>query len=310
MHGPAAGVDWEALRASLLRALVSEKAQRTLGILASRPSDDIVFLQEVAGTFPTACEEDPVLSENFHVLKAYPFDPQRNQHSVILLRKAKFPMPYANDHSKDCAKRARELGAEVADGDLFCTLVADKRGARRHMLASFHGDTNGLMTVPVTEAIFDTWRKAGGGNEGVGPTLIVGMDANTHHSHSAKKQGVFEFYASMAASSSRDGQRFALKSAYDGLALNTTFNMRTALQPQLQKAVRQAEMESSPLVDRNPKDHIIYVPREWEVVEGSLGRENTGTGAFSNGIMPSLIWPSDHALSFVTLRRTADNHGK
>lgn len=49
-------------------------------------------------------------------------------------------------------------GTPVADGDMFAVTVRDKSGGK-YFLASFHGDTNGLATIPVvsaTKAFYDT----------------------------------------------------------------------------------------------------------------------------------------------------------
>ena len=89
----------------------------------------------------------------------------------------------------------------------------------------------------------------------------------------------------------------------------TTYNARTYLQPQLNKAVRMAERAYSPLTDRNPKDHIIFqtsscksdlVGREVQRTGFSaktVSRDNTGTGTFiPRTPFPTLNFPSDHAI--------------
>ena len=45
------GIDWHALKNGLTEVLVKGKVKRTIDIIANR-SEDILFLQEVAGTFP------------------------------------------------------------------------------------------------------------------------------------------------------------------------------------------------------------------------------------------------------------------
>jgi len=295
-------IDWHSLKQSLISALVRGKSSRAVEILSKR-NEDVVFLQEVSVVFPDHATANPELNEQFHVLHPPPGDGKRNQQSIILVRRSAFPGLEQKFCSDEASNEARALGAEVADGDLFCVVVSSGI-ARKTMLASFHGDTNGLMTVRVAEAVFKTWLSRGGTSSN-GPSLFIGMDANTHHVHSTKKQGVQDFYQKIRDNSRQDGGKALLRSVFEGKALNTTFNLRTALQPQLQKAVSLAQMSSSPLVDRNPKDHILYIPQEWSVVEGSLHRDNTGRGEFDEGIMPSLRWPSDHSMITVTMKRDA-----
>ena len=89
----------------------------------------------------------------------------------------------------------------------------------------------------------------------------------------------------------------------------TTYNARTYLQPQLNKAVRMTERAYSPLTDRNPKDHILFqtssctsdqVGREMQRTGFSaktVSRDNTGTGTFlPRTPFPTMNFPSDHAI--------------
>ena len=58
--------------------------------------------------------------------------------------------------------------------------------------------------------------------------------------------------------------------------MHTTFNARTYLQPQLNKAVRMAERASSDMTDKNPKDHILFRdPALFDLNEDTAGY---GTG--------------------------------
>ena len=80
----------------------------------------------------------------------------------------------------------------------------------------------------------------------------------------------------------------------------TTFNARTYLQPQLNKAVAFADKDTSPLVDRNPKDFLLFTPASLEPV-GPAQRDNTGRKEFIDMMdMPTLTFPSDHALVHAT----------
>ena len=116
---------------------------------------------------------------------------------------------------------------------------------RRYLLASFHGDTNGLATLPVLAAVHALAQQM------PGHRLVFGLDANTYEHGSDSKQGVVEF-----------GQDFVSKgySSCWGDApdptKHTTYNARTFLQPQLQKAARSTEKASKG--DKNPKDFILF----------------------------------------------------
>ncbi|KAH8061802.1 hypothetical protein JL722_3756 [Aureococcus anophagefferens] len=58
---------------------------------------------------------------------------------------------------------------------------------------------------------------------------------------------------------------------------STTFNARTFLQPQLNKAVKREDRFDSPSVDRNPKDFILFYASDFSLLSAS--KDNTGDGA-------------------------------
>jgi len=75
-----------------------------------------------------------------------------------------------------------------ATGDIFSITVngAGDDSASKYMLASFHGDTNGLATIPVTTAVHNTKS-----SHFADHALIFGLDANTYeHSTPGKTQDV------------------------------------------------------------------------------------------------------------------------
>ena len=51
------------------------------------------------------------------------------------------------------ASLSTEAKGKVASGDLLVLTAAGKAGGRKYVLASFHGDTDGLATLPVLEAV-------------------------------------------------------------------------------------------------------------------------------------------------------------
>ena len=159
---------------------------------------------------------------------------------------------------------------------------------RRYLLASFHGDTNGLATLPVLAAVHALAQQM------PGHRLVFGLDANTYEHGSDSKQGVVEF-----------GQDFVSKgySSCWGDAPDptnhTTFNARTFLQPQLQKAAKSTEKASKG--DKNPKDFILFPKAAYSVV--ATTKDNTGLRSYTEGmVFPTLQFPSDHGLVATVLR--------
>lgn len=74
---------------------------------------------------------------------------------------------------------------------------------------------------------------------------------------------------------------------------HTTYNARTYLQPQLNKAARKDELVKKG--DVNPKDFILFFPGEF----GSNGatKDNTGNKKFTEDmVFPTLQFPSDHGV--------------
>ena len=125
------------------------------------------------------------------------------------------------------------------------------------------------------------------------------MDANSHFAGKAgKKLGVTDFieaYTNMGLSSCFEGM------IEEGAPLpHTTFNARTYLQPQLNKAIKLADRETSPLTDRNPKDFILF--KTGLFTPTALSSDNDGSGNFdASAPFPTLAFPSDHALLSSTL---------
>ena len=91
------------------------------------------------------------------------------------------------------------------------------------------------------------------------------------------------------------------------MAARTTYNARTFVQPQLQKAVRLAEFHKG---DCNPKDYVVFSPAVFRraATGGVPVRDNTGGGGGAGGAfvetpIPSLVWPSDHAAVIACLEK-------
>merc|ERR1719261_990710 len=155
---------------------------------------------------------------------------------------------------------AFDSSVPVAPGDLLLLSVDDVQG-RSYLLASFHGDTNGLATLPVLAAVhaFASTKPD--------HSLLFGLDANTYTVGSSSKQGVAEF----AAAFRTDGYSSCWGDEPDPTSA-TTFNARTYLQPQLQKAAKSDEKVSKG--DKNPKDFILFPKKGFDVLKSH--KDNTG----------------------------------
>ena len=78
-------------------------------------------------------------------------DAKRDQNSVLLLRRAFFREESIVDHTQK-VMAGFDKSVPVASGDLLLAGAEDIVG-RKYLLASFHGDTNGLATLPVLAAV-------------------------------------------------------------------------------------------------------------------------------------------------------------
>lgn len=119
--------------------------------------------------------------------------------------------------------------------------------------------------------------------------LIFGLDANTYENATPKKQQpVLEWGKSYF----EHGQ-----SSCWGDVPNpsnyTTFNARTYLQPQLNKACKSSEKRQKG--DVNPKDFIVFKKQDFDVVK--TWKDNTGTREYIEDMaFPTLKFPSDHGI--------------
>ena len=119
--------------------------------------------------------------------------------------------------------------------------------------------------------------------------MIFGLDANTYeHAKPGKQQDVMEF--------ARFYVNLGLTSVW-GDRPNpteyTTFNARTFLQPQFNKASRRNEIRLKG--DANPKDFILFRKGEFHVL--NRHKDNTGHRIYEEGtVFPTLSFPSDHGV--------------
>eukprot|EP00958_Prasinococcus_capsulatus_P017476 scaffold1973_cov399-Prasinococcus_capsulatus_cf.AAC.7 len=234
---------WHGIKVSMMDSLNNNKNGKLTKIMETSYEDfDVWFLQEVAAMFIEDLKKT-ALAKIYDFLVPEKLDGKRDQNSIILVRKGKFEGSSAVEVTAEISKNL-SADAPVAAGDLYaCTVVSQDK---KYLLASFHGDTNGLATVPVLDAIC-TFHA-----QNADCQLLFGLDANTYKKHKeGKNQGVAEFadYFVSKKLNSIWGPKPDPES-------HTTFNGRTFLQPQLNKAAKKAEIESKG--DKNPKDFILF----------------------------------------------------
>ena len=168
-------------------------------------------------------------------------------------------------------------------------IVTENVDGEPYVIASFHGDTNGLATIPVTNAVANAMANVKN-KEFFPPNhkLIFGLDANTYEGKPNSKQDVMEYGTSYVSNgfTSCWGD-VPQKSNY------TTYNARTFLQPQLNKACRQSEKRSKG--DVNPKDFILFHKKYFQTVE--TWKDNTGEKRYIEDMpFPTMKFPSDHGI--------------
>jgi hypothetical protein len=128
--------------------------------------------------------------------------------------------------------------------------------------------------------------------------LLFGLDANTYeHATPGKQQDVLDF-----------GTRYVshgLTSCWGDVPNPqnyTTYNARTYLQTQLNKACKQDEKREKG--DVNPKDFILFGKTDFEVVQ--TWKDNTGEKEYIEDMaFPTLKFPSDHGILATILKPKA-----
>lgn len=121
---------------------------KTLSILEkSYNSNDVITLQEVSAVMTDLASTK--LLDKFHIIAPQDMDSARNQNSVILLNKETFPHGVLNE-----VTFSNKIN-KVSNGDLLVIVAIDKFEVP-YVIASFHGDTNGLSIIPVFETLIET----------------------------------------------------------------------------------------------------------------------------------------------------------
>ncbi len=253
---------WQPLKETMVASLNKQKVPHTLSLLSDvYGNSDIITLQEVSSSFIDQAKAGP-LGEKYWINAPKDMDAVRDQNSVIMLNKDTFPSGEGYEIT-DQVYESFPAGVDVpvAKGDINAITAVDKHGVP-FVIASFHGDTNGLATIPVNEAIVKTMEKDA---QLVNHKLIFGLDANTYEKPSVKDgkkkhQEVLEWGRSYTG--------FGETSCWGDVPQPsnfTTFNARTYLQPQLNKACKSSEKREKG--DVNPKDFILFKKGDFEVIK-------------------------------------------
>mmetsp|Transcript_21435 Transcript_21435/g.83137 ORF Transcript_21435/g.83137 Transcript_21435/m.83137 type:complete len:494 (-) Transcript_21435:26-1507(-) len=273
---------WGGIKAELTEKLNKRKVARTLEVLAGAYAGcAVIFLQEVAAAFVQQTAASP-LGDKFAVVAPAKLD-TRDQNSMLLLAKDRFA------DVKDVTAEAVEAlgGAKVplAAGDLLVVTCTDSAADGASCLfASFHGDTNGLATVPIVGAVHKLLREKYAGHR-----FLFGLDANTYETPASSSWlGVAEFAADFRAK----GLTSCFGDEPDPCNY-TTFNARTYLQPQLNKACKSSDKRKG--ADINPKDFILFDKAQFSC--SKVWKDNTGEKTYVEGIVfPTITFPSDHGI--------------
>jgi hypothetical protein len=277
---------WQGLKTTMVENLNKKKVPHTLAILETTYADaDIITLQEVSSSFIDQARASN-LGTIFHIIAPMDLDSVRDQNSVIFLNKDTFPKgPGVEITSLVEAAFPQGVDVPIANGDILA-ITATSKFDLPLVVASFHGDTNGLATKPVLDAVL----KAMATDRALEDHhLIFGMDANTYDNFKPGKQQDVRDWGKHYVS-------HGLTSCWGDVPdpkNYTTYNARTYLQPQLNKACKSNEKRENG--DVNPKDFIVFPKDDFNVVK--TWKDNTGKRTYIEDMaFPTLEFPSDHGL--------------
>jgi len=277
---------WQDIKKTMVENLNKQKVPHTLAILQDQYGDvDIITLQEVSSSFVDQARASK-LGRSYHIVAPSDLDAVRDQNSVIFLSKKMFPYGKSVEIT-ELVKQAFPEGVAVpvGKGDILAITATNSYGLEM-VIASFHGDTNGLATKPVLDATV----KAMKSNPNLAKhRLVFGMDANTYeNAKPGKQQDVLDY--------AKDVVSHGLTSCWGDVpnpSNYTTYNARTYLQPQLNKACKKSEKREKG--DVNPKDFIIFPKSDFKVIR--TWKDNTGRKEYIEDMaFPTLEFPSDHGL--------------
>jgi len=289
MHHCSPDGTWQVVKSQICQNLYRCKAQRTMEILETKyHTVDVIFLQEVASNFSDFFQRSS-LAKDFKCVSPPSMDGKRDQNSLLLLSKTRF-----DDTIEDVTaviEECMEDGVRLVSSDLVAVAVSG-RDQRSYLLASFHGDTAGCLTLPLLRALFSCAAKRFPRH-----VLILGLDANSYEPPKAEQLP----FTSLLEEAKKLGLSTCFGDDPDVSKCRTTCCARTSLQPQLNKAIRYKDRVS--LSDRNPKDLITFNRQQLrlmsptEVGQMNPVKDNTGQLRYEEAMnFPTFDFPSDHAI--------------
>lgn len=277
---------WQSLKKTMVENLNKQKVPHTLDILENVYGDsDIITLQEVSASLIDQARKR-ALGQKFWIVAPGDLDAVRDQNSIIFLNKATFPSgPSAEITHLVEGSFDEGVDVPIAKGDILAITAIDRDNIP-FVIASFHGDTNGLATKPVLSAVVKAIRSDSALTT---HKLIFGLDANTYEKAKPEKQQDVLDWGKHYVS-------YGLTSCWGDVpnpSNYTTFNSRTYLQPQLNKACKKSDKRSNG--DVNPKDFILFNKQDFKVMK--TWKDNTGEKRYVEDMaFPTLTFPSDHGI--------------
>lgn len=285
---------WTNVRKNICINLNQQKNAKTMEILSSQYDGyKILFMQEVGNSFITEVQKHKFFQKNYDMYVPFNRDANRDQNSVIFLRKGDFSD--VAEVTAGVLMQITDKKSPISNGDFIGLTAVDTATKDKLLLGSFHGDTNGLATKAITSALH-----AFAVTERRDHKIIFGLDANTYGHPESDQQGVedYSIFFTELKMNSVYGQHPDPNSY-------TTFNARTYLQPQLNKAITFEERNDIGKGDKNPKDFILFFDADYSVERTT--KDNTGQKKFIENMMfPTLAFPSDHAITSSILIRKSN----
>jgi len=277
---------WQSLKKTMVENLNKQKVPHTLDILENvYGTSDIITLQEVSASLINQARRRS-LGQKFWIVAPSDLDAVRDQNSIIFLSKTTFPAGPSAEITH-LVEGSFEDGVDIpiAKGDILAITATDRDNIP-FVIASFHGDTNGLATKPVLSAII---KAMASDSALITHKLVFGLDANTYEkAKPGKQQDVLDW--------GKHYLSFGLTSCWGDVpnpSNYTTFNSRTYLQPQLNKACKKSDKRSNG--DVNPKDFILFGKGDFKV--DRTWKDNTGEKKYIEDMaFPTLNFPSDHGI--------------
>mmetsp|Transcript_39371 Transcript_39371/g.72116 ORF Transcript_39371/g.72116 Transcript_39371/m.72116 type:complete len:584 (-) Transcript_39371:160-1911(-) len=286
---------WQSLKKTMVENLNRQKVPHTLEILETvYGKSDIITLQEVSASFIDQARKRS-LGQQFWIVSPADLDAVRDQNSVIFLKKETFPAGPSAEITA-LVENSFEEGAAVpiANGDILAITATDRDGIP-FVITSFHGDTNGLATKPVLSAVI---KAMASDSTLMTHKLVFGLDANTYEkAKPGKQQDVLDWGEHYVS--------YDLTSCWGDVpnpSNYTTFNSRTYLQTQLNKACKKSDKRGNG--DVNPKDFILFGKGDFKV--SRTWKDNTGENKYIEDMaFPTLKFPSDHGILATVLEPIA-----